>query len=727
MSALVRSKPLGGVICSARRLALLGAVIGAFCAAPAAVRAQPAGPNVVFIVSDDQRADAISAVGGLVSTPNIDRLVNSGFRFRNTYNMGSNSGAVCAPSRAMFLTGRNLSAAWTSTSINGVASVPSTFKAAGYNTFGTGKWHQGQTAFTEGFDQGDDILFGANIGSSNTSNHLNTTAKNKSYTASLSHLAGGTITGGITEDGTHVSERFGQATVDFITAQTGAAPYFAYLSFTAPHDPRNSPEPFNSQYRDASGVATVALPANFATTTPVDRSALDGNIRDEILLSTIGGHTEANVKEELADYYGMITHMDVQIGEVIDEALRAEGLTPGVHDVDDLTNTVLVFTSDHGLAIGSHGLMGKQNPFEHSIKAAPLTFAGAVDGTPIPAGASDALVYLTDLFPTLTDLTGLATPASVQGASLAGIINGTETTVRDSVYNAYKGLSRAVRQDDWKLIYYPGLHKAQLFDLATDPNELNDLSADTGQWPRMEAMAAEMRLLESQLNAPGAGSVPATLFGGLQITWQAAQNAAGVGDIAATGGEVAVALNGGNASITVGGVTFAPSDLGSGEFIGALAGRTSGDATYDELLNSMTYGGGTSTTLELTGLTPGRDYLLQIWYTDLRESSSDGRTMTFSGPGRVAVAGEETAPALSEADVIGNMAGTDPAGFLGQYVVGTFVATASSETLRLETNGFGNAHLNALLVREVPEPATAALLAIGLLGLRRRHLRLRRE
>jgi len=700
----------------------VAAVIVAFCAAPAAVQAQATGTNVVFIVADDQRADAIGAVGGLISTPNIDRLVNSGFRFRNTYNMGSNSGAVCVPSRAMFLTGRNLSAAWNTGSINGVASIPSTFKAAGYNTFGTGKWHQGQTSFIEGFDEGDNILFGGNIGSSNTSNHQNTAAKNKSYTASLSRLAGGTVTGGITEDGTHVSERFGQATVDFINAQTGATPYLAYLSFTAPHDPRTSPEPYNSQYRDAGGVSTVALPANFATTTPVDRSALDGNIRDEILLNNIGGNTEANVKEELADYFGMITHMDVQIGEVIDEALRAEGLTPGTDDVDDLTNTVLVFTSDHGLALGSHGLLGKQNPFEHSIKPAPLTFAGAVDGTPIPTGSSDALVYLTDLFPTLTDLSGLATPASVQGESLAGIINGSETSVRDSVYSAYKRLSRAVRQGDWKLIYYPGLHKAQLFDLAADPDELNDLSADTVQWPRMEALAAEMRSLESQLNAPGSGSVPATLFGGFEITWQAAQDTAGVGDIAVTPGEVVLALNGGNSSITVGGVTFTPSNLGSGEYIGCLIGRTSGDGQYDALLNSMTFGGGTSTTLELTGLTPGHEYLLQIWYTDLR-GSSDGRTMTFSGGGRVAVAGEDTAPALSEADVIGNMLGADPAGFLGQYVVGTFIATDTSETLRLETNGFGNAHFNALVLREVPEPSTLALLAAGLGGLRRRRRR----
>ncbi|NQU23509.1 MAG: sulfatase-like hydrolase/transferase [Candidatus Nealsonbacteria bacterium] len=676
-----------------------------------------ADPNIIFIVSDDQRADAIGATSGAISTPSIDRLIDSGFRFNNTYNMGSNSGAVCAPSRAMFLTGRNLSTAWNSPNIDGVASAPSTFKASGYNTFGTGKWHQGRTSFIQGFDDGDDILFGGNIGSSNTSNHLNLTAKNRSYTASLSNLSGGTISGGVTENGVHVSERFGNATVDFIHAQSSTTPYFAYLSFTASHDPRTSPEPFNSQYRDAAGVSTVAVPTNFSTTTPVDRSALDGNIRDEILLNNIGGHTASNVKEELADYYGMITHMDEQIGNVIDEAIRAEGLDPATDGITELTNTLFVFTSDHGLAIGSHGLMGKQNPFEHSIKAAPLTFAGAVEGTTIANGSSDAFVYLTDIFPTLTELAGVTTPAGVQGVSLAGIIGGTETSVRGSIYNAYKGLSRVVRQGDWKLIYYPGLHKAQLFNLADDPHELSDLSADTGQWSRMEALGAELRRLESQLNSPGAGSVPDKLFGGLRVNWQTAQNTDGPGDVTAAAADVVLARNGGNSSISVGDITFTPTDLGSGEFVGTLIGRTTGDASYDALINSMTYGGGTSTTLDLDGLTPGQQYMIQIWYTDLREGSSDGRAMSYSNMGRVAVAGEDASATLDSIDLIGNTPGADPADFFGQYATGTFTASETTETLRLATNGFGNAHFNAILVQRVPEPSSLTLLGLGALGL----------
>jgi len=178
-------------------------------------------------------------------------------------------------------------------------------------------------------------------------------------------------------------------------------------------------------------------------------------------------------------------------------------------------------------------------------------------------------------------------------------------------------------------------------------------------------------------------------------------------------GDAVVALNGGNSPVTIGDIIFEPANLGKGEFIGALDGRTTGDAAYDALLNSMTYGGGTSTTLVLDGLTPGEEYQLQIWFADLRDSTSDGRVMTYSDTGRVAVAGEETSPALSTADLIGNMPGANPPGFLGQYVLGTFVASETSEALRLTTNGFGNAHFNAVLVQPVPEPSTLALLGIG--------------
>lgn len=655
--------------------------------------------NVVLLVADDQRWDSIAAFGGTLGTPNIDQLVQAGFSFRNTYNMGANNAAVCNPSRAMFLTGRNLGSVWTDQSILGVASIPSTLKAAGYDTFGTGKWHQSPAGFAAAFDSGDDILFSGCIGCSNTSNYLNTAAKNRSYTASLSRLRNGSLQSGITENGVHVSERFGNAAADFISLQTPASAYFAYASFTAPHDPRAAPLAYSNLHRNQAGVSTVALPANFMTTTPINRSAFDGNIRDEVILNNIGGHTPANVKEELADYYGMITHMDEQIGNVIDAALLAEGLDPSTNSFGDLTNTVFVFTSDHGLAIGSHGLMGKQNPFEHSIRCAPLTWAGAIAGIRIPHGQSDALVYLSDIFPTLMDMLGRPTPLSVEAESLAGIITGTEAAVRDSVYNAYRNLSRAVRVGDWKMMYYPGLHKVQLFDLATDPDELNDLSASTVLWPLMESLATEMRQLESQLNAAGTTSIPASMFAGLQITWEPPHAVTNVNDILPY--SPVLARNGGASAVTVSGIAFAPSSLGSGAFVGALIGQTTGNSSYDALMNSFTYGGGTSTSVEVDGLTPGASYVIQAWYADLR-GSSDGRIMTFSDSGRVAVAGESSSPAANSVQVTGNPAGINPPTFRGQFCRGTFTATATSGTLRLATNGFGNAHYNALLVQRVP-------------------------
>ncbi len=654
--------------------------------------------NVIVIISDDHRYDAIGALGNpVIDTPHIDRMVSSGFRFDHTYNMGANTGAVCAPSRSMFMTGRNVSTIWGGSNISGVASLPSTLRGAGYTTFGTGKWHLNFDSLIGGFNVGEEVVTLGCIGCSATSHHQNQAAKNRSFQAVLNRISGGAVVGGQTRPGVHVSERFADAVLGFMGGQPASSPYFAYVSFTAPHDPRTSPPAFNLLYRDAGGVSTVPLPPEFATQTPIDRSAFDGNIRDEVLLNTIGGHTPANVAEELADYYGMISHMDAEIGRVLDGALVAEGLDPAVNDLGDLNNTLIVFTSDHGLAIGSHGLMGKQNPFEHSIRAAPLTFAGGVNGHPVPHGSSDALVYLSDMMPTILDWVGVQIPASVDGASLTGIIQGTQSSVRSSVYNAYRDLSRTVRSGDWKLMYYPALNRVQLFHLRGDPYELNDLSGDVSRRPRMETLGAELRQLEAEVNGPGSGLVPLEFFGSSDIDWEPASDVVDVGDVPA--GNVVVAYNGGTSVVTAGGVTFQPLSFGS-QFTGALSGRSTGDAGYDELLNTFTFGGGTETSLSLPGLVPGREYRVRAWFTDLR-SSSDGRTMTFSDLGRVAVNGDLTAPTPSSVDVVGNLPGVDPPGFLGQYATGLFTAGNASGTLRLVTNGFGNVHLNAIAVEEV--------------------------
>jgi arylsulfatase A-like enzyme len=190
------------------------------------------------------------------------------------------------------------------------------------------------------------------------------------------------------------------------------------------------------------------------------------------------------IQQHIADYYAMITHMDAEIGRILaalEETGRAE-------------NTIVVFCSDHGLSLGGHGLMGKQNLYEDSMHLPMM-----ISGPGIEAGSSDALVYLFDLYPTLLGLLGVEVPKSVEGRSLVPILRGESTSVRDSIFTAYLDVQRAVRDDRWKLIRYPHAGVTQLFDLENDPHELADLGRSPEHAERVVRMTEELEEWQTAL------------------------------------------------------------------------------------------------------------------------------------------------------------------------------------------------------------------------------------
>src|SRR5690606_37422828 len=133
-------------------------------------------------------------------------------------------------------------------------------------------------------------------------------------------------------------------------------------------------------------------------------------------------------------------------------------------------NTIVIYAADHGLAVGSHGLMGKQSLYEHSMKC-PLIIAGP----DIPAGKSfDAFTYLLDLFPTIAGFTGAKAPEGLAGSDLRPLISGEKRNLRDAVFFPYANTMRSVRNERWKVIYYPQINHRELFDLATDPDEIKN-------------------------------------------------------------------------------------------------------------------------------------------------------------------------------------------------------------------------------------------------------------
>lgn len=411
-------------------------------------------PNILFLFSDDQRADALSAYDNPhIQTPNLDQLVRTGFSFRNAFCMGSIHGAVCQPSRAMLNSGRSLY--HVPMDLKGVITLPQLLKQSGYTTFGTGKWHNHRDSFQKSFTTGTAAFIGG------MSNHLKVPVMDLKRGQFENKRIGTKFS----------SELFVDATVDFLNQHPKDKPFYAYVAFTAPHDPRMPPASAMKTYNKNP----PPLPKNFMPQHPFNNGWMTG--RDESL--TGWPRNPQIVQEQLAEYYGMITDMDKHIGRIL-STVKEKGFD---------NNTIIIFSSDHGLAVGSHGLLGKQNLYEHSMKS-PLIFSGP--GIP-QNESSAALVYLYDIFPTVCDLTHTSVPAGVEGSDLAPIWKGKTDRVRDSLFTTYEDLMRAVRDDRWKLIRYPQINKTQLFDLKNDPYELHDLSQIPGEIKRIQNMLALLK------------------------------------------------------------------------------------------------------------------------------------------------------------------------------------------------------------------------------------------
>ena len=415
--------------------AALGSLSTLHAAEPTPVPKQR--PNIIILFADDQRADTLGAWGNeQIQTPNIDQLAQAGCSFKSNYCFGSNSGAVCVPSRAMLHTGRN----WLHVKhdMSNAPVMGELLQKQGYQTFGTGKWHNGEASFLRSFHQGEAVFFGGMC------DHTKVPIKDAEDGKTVRPRTGKKVS----------SELFADAAVNFLKNYQGNEPFFCYVAFTAPHDPRQPPEAEAAIYQSNP----PELPANFLPQHPFNNGSL--TIRDEQLAPW--PRPEAMIREQLGEYYGLITHLDQQIGRILETVKNSR------HAED----TYIIYAADHGLAMGSHGLLGKQSVYEHSMRC-PLIIAGPG----VPKGSStEAFTYLYDLLPTICQLTGAKPPADLDGHSLLSVAKGERESVRDSVFLPYSGSMRSVRDERWKLIKYPAINHTQLFDLQQDPHELKNLA-----------------------------------------------------------------------------------------------------------------------------------------------------------------------------------------------------------------------------------------------------------
>ncbi|MEX0325235.1 MAG: sulfatase-like hydrolase/transferase [Puniceicoccaceae bacterium] len=395
----------------------------------------PDRPNILFLIMDDQRPDTLGPDSRFpVHTPNLDRLCAEGTRFDRHYV----TTPICTPGRAEVLTGHHSyrnGVRWFGQPIKAdLPLLPHVLQSAGYHTIHVGKWHNDGHPRDKGFDCVRRAMHDSRLP---YGEHGHT----------MEWEEEGQMTQG------HSTEMFCDAAIQEIKTAPENKPWFCYLALHSPHDPFQAPDEF---LPDAG-----TLPDNFMPIYPWDNGDL--TIRDELLLP-FPRKPEA-VREYRSRYAGMIQHHDHHLGRIF-EHLRSTG---------EWDRTIVVFTSDHGLAVGDHGLLGKENMHEHSCRV-PFV----VCGPGIQAGRVETqLTHHTDFMPTLCHLAGMEAPVT-DGLNLArkhsrDFICCGFTSPDPNPQKPLRETQRMAVTGQWKYIWYPQSNHRALYDLEGDPNETDNL------------------------------------------------------------------------------------------------------------------------------------------------------------------------------------------------------------------------------------------------------------
>lgn len=409
-------------------------------------------PNILFILVDDQSPFDLQVYNpeSELQTPNIDRLAREGMVFDGAYHMGSFVGAVCTPSRHMIMCGRTLWHLPIAPEAKEKQLCPpqverqtlaAVFHRAGYATMRTCKEGNSYEAA--------DKLF------------------------AIRHDA--TKRGGTPETG---SGWHGDRVLDYLRQRARdktTEPFLIQFGFSHPHDERDgTPELLrkygavnhtDQEHSPAENKNAPRLPADYLPRHPFPHG--HPGLRDEVAVSGVWERRdERTIRNELGRHDACSENIDVQIGRVLAQ----------LEDIGELDNTYIVYTSDHGIAVGRHGLMGKQNLYQHTWRVPMIVRGPGIS----PGSRVEGNVYLLDLLATFCDLAGVETPATNEGMSFKPVLLGEQTTMRDVLYGVYCGGTkpglRCVKQGDWKLIAYDVLdgqvRERQLFHLGDNPHEL---------------------------------------------------------------------------------------------------------------------------------------------------------------------------------------------------------------------------------------------------------------
>lgn len=430
-------------------------------------------PNILLITTDQQRHDCLGINGNnILRTPNLDALACHGTNFTRAYV----TSPVCIPARRTLISGlhpdthgmRDYCEGW---EFDPPATLPGCLSQAGYQTQLVGKLHLHPQRKRFGFDHmilsessndrptsihqrhNDYILWLREQGVRADANAhgLNANSRN----ARPFHLD---------ENYHHTSWVAGQAARFFNQWRDPSQPWFLHVSFVAPHPPLNPPQPYWDRYIHRSDLApTIGQWAPRSTPArglPCDRAT--------------GPFFPEEIHDAIAGYYGLINHIDDQINYLLERYY--EYGNPRCKDP-----TYIIFSSDHGEMLGDHHLFRKSLPYESSSHV-PLFISGR--NVDIPQGQSDALVSWEDIMPTILDLAGVPIPDRLDGRSLVPVMQGHTSSVRSAIMGECDKVHFVI-EDQWKYCYFDRTGEEQLFNLAEDPQELNDCSDMLDQLPHL--------------------------------------------------------------------------------------------------------------------------------------------------------------------------------------------------------------------------------------------------
>jgi len=434
-------------------------------------------PNILFIMADQYRWDALGCSGGWAETPNFDKIASEGVRFSSCV---TNS-PVCIPARVSLATGRypHNTGVWNNLHHNMPADTPTWMQAirnAGYRTSVFGKTHlhvhQGDLRDREhlvnayGMDDVDEI--GGPRASRRVLSHMTERWEKKGlwkayqddyderFKAKPCMVRPSVLP---LED--YADVYVGQQAKKYLAAYDRDQPWFCWVSFGGPHEPWDAPEPYASMYRPED-MPKPMPPIEEARARPA--SYLD--VRYE--------HHPADVTDEelaamRANYAGNVSLIDAQVGEVM-EAIAARG---------ELANTVIVFSSDHGEMNGDYGLVYKSTFLNGAVRVPLLVRTPATLNGPARGSVSDGPVEWFDIGPTLVELAGGELGHRQFARSLCPVLADPAVDIRDEAVSELQG-EVMIMDRDWKMAVNEKGQPYLLFDLRNDPDERRNLAGDPG-------------------------------------------------------------------------------------------------------------------------------------------------------------------------------------------------------------------------------------------------------